>query len=468
MVDNTHDAKEQERSGAWNRRELLGTAAAAVVPLVFPVSASAASRIKGANDRMNVACIGLGGQMQGHLREITANLKQNLIAVCDVDPNRIAESAKTIPDALPRAQVYGDYRKLLDAEKTLDAVIIATPDHWHAAICTAAIKASKHVYCEKPLTHSVADARHLRELSRKSRVVTQTGNQGSASGNMRRCMELIEAGLFGSIRQVHIWHPTHGWPSGVDMPEGADAIPAGFDWDFWLGPAPQRPYKNGLYHPVQWRGWYDFGSGSLGDFCCHAFNLPVRALKLEYPDLIEVSGEGMGKPSFITSGIVKYHFPERKGFDPVTLTFYTGGALPPADVTQDLKATYDTVPGLGCLLLGEKGSISAGLWNTDGLMKLSSEKTFRSVNDHEAAREIPVTLPRVEGHMREWVDACLGGPATFSNFDIGGHLTEIGLAGIVALRLGHDIVWDGKRMRVHNSHEAARLINPEPRREWRG
>lgn len=248
------------------------------------------------------------------------------------------------------------------------------------------------------------------------------------------------------------------------MPEGADAVPPGLDWDFWLGSAPQRPYKNGLYHPAQWRGWYDFGSGSLGDFCCHAFNLPVRALKLEYPDRIEVSAEGLGKPSFITSGTVKYHFPKRKGFDPVTLTFYTGGALPPPEVTQDLKATYDTVPELGCLLLGEKGTISAGLWNMDGMMKLTDDKTFLGVGNHEAARKIPITLPRVEGHMQEWVQACLGGPPTFSNFDIGGHLTEIGLAGVVALRLGHNIPWDGKGMRVPNSRDADPLINPRPRR----
>ena len=280
---------------------------------------------------------------------------------------------------------------------------------------------------------------------------------------MRRCLELIEAGMFGQIRDIHIWHPAHGWPSGVEMPEGADAVPAGLDWDFWLGPAPDRPYKSGVYHPAQWRGWYDFGSGSLGDFCCHAFNLPVRALKLETPDKIDILAEGLGKPSFITSGSIKYHFPKRKGFDPVTLTFHTGGAMPPAAVTQDLKATYDAVPDLGCLLLGEKGSISAGLWNTDGLIKLADEKKFTSVGSHEAARDNPVRLPRVEGHMREWVDACLGGPPTFSNFDLGGQITEIGLAGVVALRLGHDIEWDGKGMRVRNSRDADSLVNPRPR-----
>ncbi len=444
------------------RRELLKTASA-LTPLAFTSNVFASAGIRGANTRMYVACIGLGGQMQGHLRDITANRNQNLIAVCDVDDNRIAESAKTIPEALPRAKVYKDYRKLLEKESSLDAVIIATPDHWHATICTAAIRAGKHVYCEKPLTHTVTEARHLRQLSRGSKVITQTGNQGSASSRMRRCIELIEAGTFGQIRDIHIWHPTHGWPSGIDNPGDSDPIPAGFDWDLWLGPAPQRHYKNGLYHPAQWRGWYDFGSGSLGDFCCHAFNLPVRALKLEYPDRIEISAEGLGKPSFITSGWVKYYFPKRKGLDPVTITFYTGRAMPPADITQDLKATYDNVPNLGCLLIGEKGSISTGLWNTDGMMKITADKAFMGVDNHEAAKPVPISLPRVDGHMKEWVDACLGGPPAFSSFDIGGHITEIGLAGVVALRLGHDILWDGKGMHVHNTPEADQLINPHLR-----
>lgn len=453
--------------GRLTRREAVGGALAAAAPLFLPNSARASARRYAANERLHVACIGLGNQMQGHLREITANLGHDIIAVCDVDSGRVAESAKTIPEVMPKANVYKDYRKLLETEKSLDAVIIATPDHWHATICTAAIRAGKHVYCEKPLTHTHVEARALRELSRRSRVVTQTGNQGSASGNMRRCIELIEAGLFGQIHEIHVWHPKHGWPSGVARPDGEDPIPEGLDWDFWLGPAPARPYKSGQYHPVKWRGWYDFGGGSVADFCCHAFNLPVRALKLEYPTHIEPSGVDMGYESFPTSCTVRYRFPARKSLDAVNLNFYTGGELPPPEATADLKATYDSVPELGCLLIGEKGSVSAGLWNTDGMMKLNDEKTFRSVNDHEAAKSVPVTLPRTEGHMKEWVDAIKGGAPAFSPFEIGGHLTEIGLTGVLALRLGHEIDWDGRAMRVRGSREADAIIRPELRRGWR-
>ncbi|MEI6809060.1 MAG: Gfo/Idh/MocA family oxidoreductase, partial [bacterium] len=210
--------------------------------------------------RMNVACIGIGGQMGSDLRAVAIECKQNIVALCDVDEGRMAAMKRDVRE-VANAREYKDYRKLLESEKNLDAVVIATPDHWHAPICKAAILAGKHVFCEKPLTHAVSEARELRELVRKSKVVTQTGNQGAASGSFRRSMELIQAGILGNVSEVHIWHPAHGWPSGDDRPAGEDPVPQGLDWDFWLGPAPARPYKNGIYHPAQWRGWYDFGNG---------------------------------------------------------------------------------------------------------------------------------------------------------------------------------------------------------------
>ncbi len=449
------------------RRRLLCTTVAAAAPALLSGPAATSAGRGTARVRLNVACIGLGGQMQRHLKEIASDPRQHLVAVCDVDEARIARSAAAAPTAMRSARVYKDFQKLLADEHGLDAVVVATPDHWHSAICTASIRAGKHVYCEKPLAHSVAEARRLRELSRRSQVVTQTGNQGSASGNLRRCIELIQAGLFGQIREVHVWHQHHSFPSGVDRPNGEDPVPTGFDWDFWLGPAPVRPFKRYYYHPFKWRGWYDFGGGSLADFCCHAFNLPVRALKLDYPTTIQVEGKSLDKESFPTACTVGYRFPKRGNLAPVLMNFYTGGAMPVAAVTTDLAATFGAVPAIGCLLVGTEGSISAGLWNTDGHMKLKPDKTFRGLNTHEAARSIPVSLPRTEGHMREWVGACLGGPRTFSDFDIGGHLTEIGLAGVLALRIGHDIAWDGRAMRVPDVPEADDLVAPEPRQGWR-
>ena len=444
------------------RRFLEGTVAAAAAPYVVARSALA----DGTKGRLNVACIGLGGQMQGHLRGITQGLKQNLIALCDVDERHVARSRKTVGDAAAGAKAYQDYRKLLEREKSLDAVIVATPDHWHAPICKAAIQAGKHVFCEKPLTHSVAEARELRELSRRSKAITQTGNQGSASSNLRRSMELIQAGVLGQVREIHIWHPPHGWPSGVDRPAGEDPIPKEFDWDFWVGPSPMRPYKAGIYHPAKWRGWYDFGGGSVADFCCHAFNLPVRALELDYPAKIEVSGTGLGKESFAKSCTVRFSFPARGGRGPVMLVFYTGGEMPPAEAMAGVTETFGKVPRTGCLLLGEKGTLSAGLWNSDCYLKMDGEAKFKGGDNHDASKAVPKTLPRAQGHLREWVDACKGGPKVFADFDLGGHLTEIGLAGVVALRLERDIEWDGPTMTVKGVPEAAALVKPQYRRKW--
>ena len=418
-----------------------------------------------ANSKLNLACIGLGGQMQGLMSELI-QLGQNIVALCDLDPVRVEATRKGHGAAVEKAKVYRDYRELLEKEKSVDAVVIATPDHWHAAISVAAMKAGKHVYCEKPLTHTVAEARRVAAVARESKVVTQTGNQGSGSANFRRSIELIQAGVLGSVTDVHAWHPRHGWPSGVDQPTDADPIPDGFDWNNWLGPAPVRSYKQGLYHPAQWRGWFDFGGGSLADFCCHGFSMPVRALDLDYPHKIEVSGVAFGKPSFPTSCQVHFSFAGKETRQPVTIHFYSGGELPGKEVTRGMTETFDKVPETGCLVVGEKGTISAGLWNNECRIKMNGEKSYFGTN-HAAAKPVPETLPRAKSsHMREWVDSCRGIGRTFSPFEIGGHITEIGASGLIALRLGHGIEWDGSSMVVKGLPEAAALVKPQHRGDW--
>lgn len=418
------------------------------------------------NQKLNIACIGLGNQMRSLLGEIAA-VGQNVVAVCDVDDKQIAGTRKAFGELLASAKVYKDYRQLLEREKSVDAVVIATPDHWHASICTAAIRAGKHVYCEKPLTHTVGEARQLGALAKESKVVTQTGNQGSASPNFRRSIELVQAGVLGTVSEIHAWHPPHGWPSGVDRPPGEDTIPEGLDWDFWLGPAPVRPYKSELYHPIKWRGWYDFGGGSLADFCCHAFSMPVRALGLDYPTRIEISGDPLGKESFPKSCKVHFSFPARAGRGPVSIHFYSGEQMPPTEVTAVMAETFG-LPRTGCLLKGEKGTLSAGLWNNECSLNLKGEREFRSASNHDAAKGIPLSLPRApqERHLLEWVDACKGGPKTFSPFEIGGHITEIGAAGLIALRLGRNLEWDGVAMQAVGVPEAAPLVKPQHRGEW--
>ena len=238
-----------------------------------------------ANSKVNVALIGCGGQGRGDMNGLLHN-GANLAALCDVDPGMIekarADALRNGGPATKGAKAYDDYRKLLQDAASFDAVLIGTPDHWHAPLCKAFMKAGKHVYCEKPLTHSVAEARELRELARNSKVVTQMGNQGSASASLRRCTEVIQAGALGQIRDIYAWGIGVGASEGT--PPGEDPIPQGFNWDFWIGPSAMRPYKKDIYHPFRWRGWYDFGNGGLADFCCHAINLPMRALDLSYPE----------------------------------------------------------------------------------------------------------------------------------------------------------------------------------------
>lgn len=448
-----------------SRRSAIKTAGAAAGSLLILPGGVLRGQEKKPGAKLNVAFIGMGGQIQGHVSQIL-QLGHNVAALCDVDAGQISGSQKRHGAGVAKAAVYEDYRILLEKEKSLDAVVIATPDHWHAPICRAAIQAGKHVYCEKPLTHTIGEARQLRELSKGSKVITQTGNQGSASPNLRRSMELIAANFFGAITEIHVWHPPHGWPSGVDRPAGSDPIPAGLNWDFWLGKAPARPYKTGIYHPAQWRGWYDFGSGSLGDFCCHAFNMPVRALNLDYPTKIGVSGTELGRESFAKACTVRYHFPARGDRGPVKLNFYTGGDLPPDEATAQLRESVGSLPSTGCLLIGEKGQLQSGLWNSDCLIRLKEDKRFVWAGNHPAAKAIPESIPRVKGQLDEWVDACLGGPKVFSDFDFGGHLTEIGLAGILALRLQKDIDWDGAKMKVPGMPEADRLIHVEERGKY--
>lgn len=444
------------------RRRLIASAGSAAGSLLVLPSGSLRGQERKPSGKLNVAFIGMGGQIQGHVGRIL-ELGHNVAALCDVDARQIDASKKHHGERVAKAAVYADYRVLLEKEKSLDAVVVATPDHWHAPICRAAIQAGRHVYCEKPLTHTLAEARQLRELSRTSQVVTQTGNQGSASSQLRRSLELIAANLFGPIREVHVWHPDHSWPSGEARPDGGDPVPSGLDWDFWLGPAPVRPYKSGLYHPAKWRGWYDFGNGSLGDFCCHGFNLPVRALGLDSPTRIEINGTGLGFESFAKACTVRYHFPARADRGPVQLSFYTGGHQPPDDVTARFRESVGRLPSTGCLLIGDNGQLSSGLWNNECSLRLNDDPKFLGADNHPAARDIPVSLPRVKGQLDEWVDACLGGPKVFADFDHGGHLTEIGLAGIVALRLQQSIDWDGPNLKVPGLPEADRFIRKTDR-----
>jgi predicted dehydrogenase len=439
------------------RRTLLS--ASATAPLILP------RNIFGADKKLNVAFIGMGGKIQGHVSR-TVQLGHNVVAFCDVDYGQVANSMKRHKEVAERT--YKDYRELIDREKTLDAVVIATPDHWHAPICKAAMEAGLHVYCEKPLTHTIAEAREIRELSRKAKVITQTGNQGSASSNLRRSIELIQAGFLGDVSNVHVWHPAHGWPNGIPRPEGHDNLPNGLDWDFWCGTSPLRPYKSGIYHPAKWRGWYDFGNGSIGDFCCHSFNMPVRALKLGLPTRVEISNvHDSGFETYPRAVTHKFHFPAEGKRKAVNLIYYTGNEdMPPEHILKPVRETFGDIPRVGAIVEGSEGLLSSGLWNSECYVKLHSDKKFMGHANHGDTKSIPETLPRARDHFQEWTDAILGIGQVFSPFDFGGQITEIGLSGTVALRVGQNLDWDGEAMEAKGLPGANQFIRKQNRCNW--
>jgi len=451
----------------FSRRGFLAASTAALGaatlsrPLVL-LGATAASTA--ANNRVNFALVGCGGQGRGDMRGLLA-CGANLVALCDPDPAQIekarADALQSGGEATKNAKALDDYRKLLEDPASFDAVLIATPDHWHAPLCKAFMKIGKHVYCEKPLTHSVAEARELRELARGSKVVTQMGNQGSASASLRRCTEIIKAGALGQIREIYEWGI--GVTANEGSAPGEDPIPSGFNWDLWVGPSAMRPFKKDVYHPFRWRGWFDFGNGGLADICCHTINLPMRALDLGYPDRLVLNMHN-GKQT-AGKAAVEFHFPARGNLVPLTL-YWQGNGTPPAAVIQPVVDVYkDKVPG-GIVIVGEKGCIYTSHWNTGGLIRLNGEPRLKDVLHHAATKDIPVSLPRSKGHEQEWIDACRGEGRTFSDFDIGGKLTEIGLAGCVAIRAGKSLDWNGDKMQATNAPEAARFVHTKYRTKW--
>ena len=448
------------------RRYFLKNSALAVGAFALAGCATSRSvpRKIAVNEKLNVAVIGCGGQGVSDMKQ-AISCGENIVALCDVDGDRLAKVLKDNGEAVAKAKIFTDYRRLFDGAATFDAVVIATPDHWHAPLCKVAMQAGKHVYCEKPLTHTIGEARMLRDLARGSRVVTQMGNQSSSSASFRRAWELIKAGAIGEVRDVHAWLGNHG--PACDRPAGADPIPVGLNWDFWCGAAPLRPYKRGEYHPYMWRNWYDFGNGVLADFGCHIFNLPTRALALDYPKRIEVvSATGLGHESCVDRCRLRLHFEARGALPPMVIHWYNGGELPDNALLQDITMLQQKKPESGCLICGSRGTIFTNPWNDAGLIKLQGELKFHGVIGHEATKQIPQTLPRSQGHMKDWVLACKGGPRVVSDFDVGGHLTEITLSGVLALRTGHSLDWNGAQMRAPNAPEVAPFVQHPWRSKW--
>ena len=381
-------------------------------------------------------------------------------------------AAKTIAQ-YPKAADYKDFRVMLDKQKDIDAVIVATPDHTHAVVGMAAMQRGKHVYIQKPLAHSVCEARLLTEAARKHKVVTQMGNQGHSGDGVRLLCEWIADGAIGPVREVHAWTNRPVWPQGieVDRPKETPPVPASLDWDLWIGPAAMRPYHP-TYHPGNWRAWWDFGTGSLGDLGCHILDAPFWALKLKYPTSVEgcisTYWKGLWKPgrrrtrTIPRSTIARFKFPAREGMPEVKLTWWDGGMMPPRPEELEPGRRMGDDDG-GVLFIGDKGSLMCGCYGRSP--RLIPEAKMQ---DYKRAQPTIQRIPGGEqGHEKDWVRACKGGKPASSNFDYSGPLSEMVLMGNLAVRYpNRKLLWDGEKMEVTNDAEANAYVRRHYREGW--
>ncbi len=430
-----------------SRRQFLGGAAAAFAFTFVP------GRAWGANEKLNVAGVGIGGMGKNNVRGCK---DENIVALCDVDADYASEAFKEFPGA----KAWTDYRKMLDEQKNIDAVIVATPDNTHAVIAMDAMKRGKHVYVQKPLTRTVYEARMLTEAAREYKVATQMGNQGHSGDGVRTICEWIWDGAIGEVREVHAWTNRPVWPQGIDRPTDTPPAPATLNWDLWVGPSPMRPYHP-AYLPFKWRGWWDFGGGALADMACHVIDPVFWALKLKYPTSVIADAPQVNHETFPKESTVIYEFPEREGMPAVTLYWYDGGRKPPRPAALEEGRRLEQASS-NVLFIGSKGVLRCGEYG-------DSPRLIPESRMQEYKRPEP-TLPRVNmGHEQDWIRACKGGVAACSNFDYSGPLTETVVMGNLALRpevLGKKLLWDGANMKVTNNDKANEYVNLPYRDGW--
>jgi predicted dehydrogenase len=434
-----------------SRRDFMGGAAAAAAMAFTIVPDHVLAQPP--SGKLNIAGVGIGGM--GH-NNIRACESENIVALCDVD---WAYAGKVF-DRYPKARKWKDFRKMLDEQKEIEAVVVATPDHLHTPVGMAAMRRGKHVYVQKPLTRLVAEARAMTEAARKYKVVTQMGNQGHSGNGVRDICEWIWDGAIGEIREVHAWTNRPVWPQGMDRPKGQDPIPATLDWDLWIGPAPMRPYVKGVYNPFVWRGWWDFGGGALADMACHVLDPVFWSLKLKYPTSVEASCTKVNNETFPLASIVRYQFPAREGMPPVKVNWYDGGLKP--EKPEALGEMQIGQAPSNVLFLGSKGVLRCGEYgDSPHLFPLSLMRSYKRP---------PHTLKRIHtSHEGNWIEACKTGGKATSNFDYAGPLTEMVTMGNLAIRpenVGKKLEWDGENMRVTNVEKANDYVHPHYREGW--
>ncbi len=420
----------------FNRREILRGAAALGLASTLGARAKA-----GPNEKLNIGIVGTSGRALGNIEGVEG---ENIVAVCDIDERLLGEAK----GKFTKAEAFDDFRRLIE-RKGVDAVVISTADHTHAPAAAMALRMGKPVYCEKPLTHSVYEARVVAGLAAEAKVATQMGTQIHATDNYRRVVELVRSGAIGPVKDVHVWCTGKTW-SGGSRPTDSPPVPSYLKWDLWLGPAPERPY-NPTYLPANWRRWWDFGNGTLGDMACHVMDLPFWALGLRHPTTIEATGPPVDSETTPAGLEVKYEFPAIGDRGPVSLTWYDGDRKPAILAENKLPAW-----GLGVLFVGEKGMLQADY----GRRLLFPEAQFKDFEP--PAPSIPASI----GHHAEWIAACKDGRPTTCNFDYSGALTECVLLGNVAYRAGRKLEWDAVNLKATNCPEAEAFLRRDYRKGW--
>lgn len=444
---------------------------------------------KSPNEKLNVAAIGSGGKGAS---DIAGCASENIVALCDVDDKRAARTYQLYE----KAPKFKDFRQMLDKEgRNIDAVIVSTPDHMHATAAMWCMERGKHVYTQKPLTHTVWEARELTKAAAKYKVASQMGNQGYSNDGTRQCAEMIWAGEIGEVTEVHAWSNRPIWPQGLTELPKSGPVPATLDWPQWLGPATDRPYSS-AYAPFAWRGFFDFGCGALGDMACHILGAPNMALMLGAPTSVEcVSQEGKSEFMFPKKSVIRFDFPARASMPAVKIFWYDGcidppfrpqglgkdeilGDLPrrrpaqeakrppvPPPAANDGNAALDqmvnrlaNVGSNGSLFVGSKGLITTGTYG-EGTRLLPASK----MADYKFPAPL---LTRSPGHYRDWIRACKGGDPSCSNFSVAGPFTEWILLGSLSLRFEGKLEWDSEKMRVTNNREANELLRPKFRKGW--
>jgi len=422
-----------------NRRKFIFDLGAGGAGLILAGCVSAQPRRISANEKLNIGMIGTANRAHDDLSGVGG---ENIVALCDVDATYLAKASKEFPGA----KTYTDFRRLID-QKDIDAIVVGTPDHTHAVAAVAALKSGRHCYCEKPLARTISETRAITEAASKYHRVTQIGTQIHAEKNYRRVVELVQSGVIGDVKEVHVWvNVTYG---GKKMPTQFPPVPAGLDYDLWLGPVDPIPYSP-EWVPFKWRNWWHFGGGALADFGCHYMDLPHWALNLRHAISAETEGPPIDKDAPPTWLIVRYmHPPTKPGGEPLPLTWYHGGKQPNPDIlAPDLAKEWKS----GVMFIGTKGRI---------ISDYGKHKVIGVENPTPT-----VKIPDSIGHHKEWILACKTGGPTTCPFEYSGPLTETALLGNVAHRAGQKIIWDAKKMRATNTRAAEEFIQHHYRKGW--